>query len=283
MSQYYQISLARRLLPLLLAPIVWASFISPVAADAALTKAIASPERSAKFSARDGSRHPAAELTFFGLKPNMTVVEIWPGEGYWTEILAPYLRAKGQYIAALPPLQRSNGEPNKMSADFLADVHARAAFWGPIKTGWLGAGTIELAPKDSVDLIVTFRNLHNWMGAGTTETVLAAFYAALKPGGILGIEDHRARADQPQDPKAKNGYVREDYTIALVEKAGFRLVGKSEINANPKDTKDWSEGVWTLPPVLTLGEKDRAKYQAIGEADNYVLKFAKPRRAGTVK
>jgi predicted methyltransferase len=126
--------------------------------------------------------------------------------------------------------------------------------------------------------VVTFRNVHNWMDAGTAEKQFGAFFTALKPGGVLGVEEHRASTAQPQDPKAKSGYVREDYTIQLAEKAGFKYVGKSEILANPKDTKDYAQGVWTLPPTLALGDQDRAKYVAIGEADNFLLKFEKPKK-----
>jgi predicted methyltransferase len=124
--------------------------------------------------------------------------------------------------------------------------------------------------------VLTFRNVHNWMSAGDADDMFAAFYKALKPGGVLGVEEHRGRTDVPQDPKAENGYVRQDYTIALAQKAGFTLVGQSEMNANPRDTKDWPQGVWTLPPSFALGDKDHAKYAAIGEADNMVLKFKKP-------
>jgi predicted methyltransferase len=141
----------------------------------------------------------------------------------------------------------------------------------------LGPKQFDIAPPGSADLVLTFRNLHNWMEDGFADEALAACFKALKPGGILGIEEHRGRNDQPQDPKGKNGYVRQDYTIALAKKAGFELVASSEVNANPRDTKDWVDGVWTLPPTLSQGEKDRAKYVAIGEADNYVLKFRKPR------
>jgi predicted methyltransferase len=141
----------------------------------------------------------------------------------------------------------------------------------------LGKGHFDVAPSGSADLVLTFRNLHNWMEDGYADEALAASFKALKPGGILGIEEHRGRNDQAQDPKAKSGYVRQDFTIALAKKAGFEYVGASEINANPRDTKDWADGVWTLPPTLSQGDKDRAKYVAIGEADNYVLKFRKPR------
>lgn len=142
----------------------------------------------------------------------------------------------------------------------------------------MGAGKFDIAPPGSADIVLTFRNLHNWMDGGYAEQVVAASFKALKPGGIFGIEEHRGRNDKPQDPKAKDGYVRQDYMIALAKKAGFKLVASSEIDANPKDTKDWVDGVWTLPPKLSQGDKDRDRYVAIGEADNFVLKFQKPRR-----
>jgi predicted methyltransferase len=140
----------------------------------------------------------------------------------------------------------------------------------------LGAGHFDIAPPGSADLVLTFRNLHNWMDGGYADAALAACFRALKPGGILGIEEHRARTDQPQDPRAKNGYVRQDYTIEMAKRAGFVLVDSSEMNANPRDTKDWVDGVWTLPPTLSQKDKDRDRYIAIGEADNYVMKFRKP-------
>ena len=140
----------------------------------------------------------------------------------------------------------------------------------------LGPKHVDIAPPGSADLILTFRNLHNWMEGGYADEALAACFKALKPGGILGVEDHRGRTEQQQDPKAQSGYVRMDYAIALAKKAGFELVGSSEMNANPRDTKDYAKGVWTLPPTLTLGDQDRAKYVAIGESDNFVLKFKKP-------
>jgi predicted methyltransferase len=242
--------------------------------DPALEQAVADSDRSPKLVARDRSRHPVEELTFFGLKPTMTVVEVWPGGGYWTEILGPYLKNSGRYYAAIPV----TGESKEESAGVVA-WKARfgdKARYGSISITEFGAGHFEVAPPGSADLILTFRNLHNWMNAGYADQALKAFFTALKPGGILGMEGHRGRDDQQQDPKAKSGYVRQDYAIELARKAGFELVGSSEINANPKDTKDWPEGVWTLPPTLTLGEKDRAKYVAIGEADNFVLKFRKP-------
>ena len=159
---------------------------------------------------------------------------------------------------------------------FRTRIAAEKDRMGTIHETMLGAGHFDIAPAGSADLVMTFRNLHNFMNDGYAEEALAACFKALKPGGILGIEEHRGSNSVPQDPKAKSGYVRQDYTIALAKKAGFVLIGSSEINANPRDTKDWPDGVWTLPPTLSQGDKDRAKYVAIGEADNFVLKFQKP-------
>ncbi len=246
------------------------------AVDPALAKAVADPSRSAKYVARDPYRHPAEELTFFGLKPNMTVVEVWPGGGYWTEILGPYLKDSGHYYAAVT-VRGESKEEDATTAKWRANVEQQKARYGNITITGLGKGHYDVAPAGSADLVVTFRNFHNWMDGGYADEALKGIYAALKPGGILGIEDHRGRNDQPQDPKAKSGYVRQDYTIEAARKAGFEFVSASEINANPKDTKDYPEGVWTLPPTLALGDKDREKYVAIGESDNYVLKFRKPK------
>src|ERR1700729_4208796 len=246
---------------------------SAAAADAALAAAVASPARPAAAVARDKSRHPVEELTFFGISPKMNVVELWPGGGYWTDILGPYLAPSGHYTVALPP---SGGEEGSGAARFRARIAAEKDRLGTIHETTLGPGHFEIAPPGSADLVLTFRNLHNWMNDGYAEQALAACFTALKPGGILGIEEHRGRNDVPQDPKAESGYVRQDYTIEMAKKAGFEFVGASEVNANPRDTKDYPEGVWTLPPDLTLGDKERAKYVTIGEADNFVLKFRKP-------
>jgi predicted methyltransferase len=245
------------------------------AKDAALAKAIAGEHRSPNFVARDQFRKPQEVLEFIGVKPTMTVVEIAPGGGYWTEILAPYLHDKGTYYTAITP--RAASERAAASADtWQKKLDGNPALYGKVKISDFGGGKFEPAPAGSADVVVTFRNVHNWMGQGTAEQAFASFYKALKPGGILGVEEHRAAADKPQDPKAASGYVREDYTIELAEKAGFKLVSRSEVLANPKDTKDHPRGVWTLPPSLALGEQDREKYQAIGEADNFLLKFQKP-------
>lgn len=245
-------------------------------ADPALIAAVASPTRNPAFVARDAARHPVEELTFFGLEPQMTVVELWPGGGYWTEILGPYLAKSGRYYVALPA--RGNAEEDKGAARWRARIAGEKALMGAIHETTLGREHYDIAPPNSADLVLTFRNLHNWMYDGYADQALAACFRALKPGGIFGIEEHRGRNDRPQDPKAANGYVREDYAIELAKKAGFELIGSSQINANPRDTKDWVDGVWTLPPTLSQGEKDRARYIAVGEADNFVLKFRKPRR-----
>lgn len=243
--------------------------------DPALAAAIASPTRTPAFTARDAVRHPAEELSFLGLRPGMTVVELWPGGGYWTEILGAYLAPKGTYYVALPP--SGDAEEDAGVARWRTRIAAQADHLATIHETALGAGHDDIAPPGSADLVLTFRNLHNWMDGGYATEALAACFKALKPGGILGIEEHRGRNSVPQDPKAANGYVRQDYAIALARKAGFELIGASEINANPKDTKDWVDGVWTLPPTLSQGDKDRARYVAIGEADNFVLKFRKPK------
>ena len=242
--------------------------------DPALSAAISDPSRTATFVARDRARHPAEELSFFGIKPSMTVVELWPGGGYWTEILGAYLAPQGHYYVALQA--PGDAEDDAATAKWHQRVNAQGARLGHINQTVLGPGQFDIAPAGSADMVLTFRNLHNWMDGGYAEQVLAASFKALKPGGIFGIEEHRGLNDKPQDPKAKDGYVRQDYAIALARKAGFRLVGSSEIDANPKDTKNWVDGVWTLPPTLSQGDKDRDRYVAVGEADNFVLKFQKP-------
>ena len=249
---------------------------SAFAMSAAIERAVDAPTRSATFKARDTSRHPAEELSFFGVKPSSTVVEVWPGGGYWTQILAPLLHDHGIYYLAVGPKDGDHLEQAFAPSAALTQMLAGdPAIYGRIKMTELGLHHTDIAPAGSVDVVVTFRNLHNWMKEGDAPTILAAFHRALKPGGVLGIEDHRANTRTPQDPAAKNGYVRQDYAVALIEKAGFKLVGSSEMDANPRDTADWPKGVWTLPPTLALGQTDRQKYLAVGEADNFVLKFVK--------
>ena len=168
-------------------------------------------------------------------------------------------------------------EGRKANAAFAAKLAAHPELYGKVIVTKFKGDRYAIAPAGSADLVVSFRNLHNWLADHEGEAAFRTFYKALKPGGILGIEDHRGRTDQPQDAEAKSGYVRTDYAIALATSVGFKFLGSSEVNANPKDTKDYPAGVWTLPPTLRLGDIDRAKYEAIGESDRFVLKFVKPK------
>lgn len=241
----------------------------------AFARMLAAPHRTARNVARDGFRHPAEVLKFFGIRENATVVEILPGSGgYYLEILAPYLKDRGLYIAA----NRDGAAPPQYLADhrkLLARLRAEPGLYDKVVVTQFNAGLHEIAPPGSADFVLTFRNLHNWIARGEINGALRAFHKALKPGGVLGVVDHRGRTDLPQEAQMKSGYVREDAAIALIEQAGFRLLGKSEANANPKDTKDYPEGVWTLPPTYRLKDKDRARYQAIGESDRFTLRFVK--------
>ncbi len=239
------------------------------AAGASLKKVLDSSSRPATDKDRDRYRHPFETLTWFGLKPDMTVVEIWPGGGWYTEILAPYLKQNGKLYAAVAPGENT-AEYKKKLADDPTD-------YGKVIVTDLAPPTkLEMAPPGSADMVLTFRNVHNWMGRGYAEDVFKAMFHALKPGGILGVEEHRGDPGVPQDPKAASGYVREDYVIKLATQAGFVLMGRAEINANPKDTKNYPQGVWTLPPTYRLKDVDRSKYEAIGESDRMTLKFVKP-------
>jgi predicted methyltransferase len=234
---------------------------------AALRAAIAGPQRSQANKARDQYRHPLQTLTFFGIKPDMTVVEIWPGNGWYTEILAPFLKDRGKLYEAVGGGAGAKALEEKLKAD-------QAVYSEVIVTVLQPPAETAIAPAGTADMILTFRNIHDWLPSGNAADYFKAFYRALKPGGILGITDHRANPLQPQDPNAENGYVRQDYMIQLAEQAGFKLAGTSEINANPKDPRN--QPVWDLPPTLRLGQKDRAKYVAIGESDRMTLKFTKP-------
>jgi predicted methyltransferase len=251
-------------------------FAGARAEDMKLASLIAGSQRAEANRVRDPYRHPAATLEFFGLRENVSVVEIWPGAaGWWTEILAPYLAARGHYYAALPNPARSD-EARRGNEAFAAKLAADPKLYGKVSTTILDGDSDKIAPDNSVDLVLTFRNLHDWVPQGTAAPALRAMFLALKPGGILGVEDHRAANDRAQDLEAKSGYLREDYTIKLVESVGFKFVAKSEVNANPKDSKDYPAGVWTLPPTLRLKDQDRAKYVAIGESDRFTMRFVKP-------
>ncbi|MGH6792591.1 MAG: class I SAM-dependent methyltransferase [Methyloceanibacter sp.] len=245
------------------------------AQDDRLKEIIAGDHRSAENRARDHYRHPLETLTFFGIRPDMTVVEIYPGRGWYTEILAPYLKGSGTLYAAEHPGDPSYEAVQRSLEAFDQKVKDAPELYGEVKRTKLTKDG-DIAPPDSADLVVTFRNVHSWMGAGTENEAFAAMFRALKPGGVLGLAQHRGNPNVKQDPKAGSGYVNEDYVIELAKKAGFELAEKSEINANPKDTKDYPKGVWTLPPSLRLGDEDREKYLDIGESDCMTLKFVKP-------
>jgi predicted methyltransferase len=247
----------------------------PSAQTDRLKEIIAGEHRSAENKARDQYRHPLETLTFFGIKPDMTVVEIYPGAGWYTEILAPYVKGSGAYYAAEPPTDPSYEAGQRSLKAFNQKLKDAPELYGEVQRTKLTKDG-DIAPPGSADLVVTFRNVHSWMGSGTENDSFATMFKALKPGGVLGVVQHRGKSDIPQDPKAGAGYVNEDYVIELAKKAGFELAEKSEINANPKDTKDYPKGVWTLPPSLRLGDEDRDKYLAIGESDRMTLKFVKP-------
>ena len=243
--------------------------------QSALARWVAASHRTARNVARDSFRHPLETLAFFGIKENSAVVEILPGSGgYYMEILAPYLKARGRYIAA----NRDEAATPPYLADhqkLLARLKAEPALYEKVLVTKFNADRHEIASPGSADFVLTFRNLHNWVERNEIDGALRAFHRALKPGGVLGVVDHRGRTDVSQEGQTKSGYVRQDFAVALIEKAGFKLAGASEVNANPKDTKDYPEGVWTLPPSFRLKDKDRAKYQAIGESDRFTLKFVK--------
>ena len=253
-----------------------ASNTQPTVAES-LDHILAAEYRPAADRARDVYRHPKETLLFFGLRPQMQVVEIWPEPGWYTEIIAPLVKDQGKYYAALAVPRPDNPYVTARTKAFEARFAAHPEIYGKIELTTFGPGAGNIAPPGSLDMVVTFRNIHNWMAADWAPQAFAYMYKALKPGGILGVVEHRGNPELPQDPKAKSGYVREDEAIRLIESQGFALVAQSEINANPKDTKDYPQGVWTLPPVYRLGEKDKDTYAAIGESDRFTLKFVKPK------
>jgi predicted methyltransferase len=250
---------------------------TPPTAAESLERILADQQRPAAERARDVYRHPQETLLFFGLRPQMQVVEIWPEPGWYTEIIAPVVKDEGKYYAALAVSNPDNAYVTTRTKVFEERFVAHPERYGKITLTTFGPGAGDIAPPGSVDMVVTFRNIHNWMAGGWAPQAFAYMYKALKPGGILGVVEHRGNAALPQDPKAKSGYVREDEAIRLIESQGFALVAQSQINANPKDTKDYPQGVWTLPPVYRLGDKDRETYAAIGESDRFTLKFVKPK------
>ena len=244
-----------------------------------LAAAIASEARTPKFVARDRYRHPLETLRFFGLRPDMTVVEVWPGRGWYTEILAPYLRDQGKYYAAIeaPDVSGASKEA-KEQASFLRQRIAEdpAHLDKVIVTELHPPQLTAICPAGTADMVLTFRNVHNFIEDGDEQQQFDAFFKALKPGGILGVVEHRARPGTSLEQMRKSGYVDEAYVKKLASTAGFRFAAASAVNDNPRDAKDYPQGVWTLPPTLALGDKDRDKYLAIGESDRMTLKFVKP-------
>jgi predicted methyltransferase len=249
----------------------------PSAVTRQLDAAIAGAHRTDAERARDIYRHPRETLLFFGLRPDQTVVEISPSGGWYTKIIAPVVREDGLYVAAMPPVVAGNASSENRRKAYMDLLAAAPALLDRTQVVSWEIGQGGLGADGSADLVVTFRNLHNWLGAGNAEAALRDFYRVLRPGGTLGVVEHRGNEAHAQDPRAASGYVNQSFAIRLIENVGFRLVATSEINANPKDTKDYPQGVWTLPPSLELGDKDRAKYLAIGESDRFTLKFIKPR------
>ncbi|HKX88400.1 MAG TPA: methyltransferase domain-containing protein [Sphingopyxis sp.] len=248
-----------------------AGHAAPKSGDA-IAAAVAAPTRSATNTPRDKYRHPGETLAFFGVKPGDTVVELWPGGGWYTEILAPLAKSGGGTLYAAAPWDRGLNRVKAKQTE-------NAGVYGAVKLAeFPNAGTNPKVPDGSADVVLTFRNVHNWRFDGTDNTANAfkQIFAMLKPGGTLGVVEHRLNESDDGAKEEKSGYMKKSSVVAFAEAAGFRLVGESEINANPKDTKDYPKGVWTLPPNLTEGEKDRDNYLAIGESDRMTLKFVKP-------
>jgi len=238
---------------------------------------VAGNHRSPQHKARDQYRHPIQTLEFFDIHNYMTVVEIWPGSGWYTEILAPFLKDEGQFYAAHFSADSDAPYFRKSLQKFIEKTKALPELYGKMQLTVLQPPEhLQIAPAGSADRVLTFRNVHNWMKAGQAETVFKAMFKVLRPGGLLGVVEHRNPATVKQDPGAISGYVGEDYVIKLAEQAGFKLLDKSEINANSKDTASHPKGVWTLPPTLALKEQDKNKYLNIGESDRMTLKFIKP-------
>ena len=246
-------------------------FFIPTVSSHDLEGAINSKERTPKYVARDAERHPYETLSFFSIKPNMKVVELSPGGGWYTEILANYIHKPGGLIVA-------HFDPNSDRAYF---KRSRASFEKKMKENDMFKDVeivnlfSNLSEPDSVDAVLTFRNLHNWLGPDM-DRIFSNSFKALKPGGLFGVVEHRAKPGSSMETMKKSGYVTEQHAIKIARKHGFELVSKSEINANPKDSTDHPKGVWTLPPNFRLKDIDKDKYEAIGESDRMTLLFRKP-------
>lgn len=249
---------------------------------AALDAAIAGDWRDPKNSARDRYRHPKDTLGFFGVSPGDTVVEITPGAaGWYTEILAPYLRERGRYVAAMvdpatTSSERSRGSQQRALDALKARLSAHPDRLDRAQFHLFDAKVPSFGAPGSVDRVLTFRNVHNWVAAGTAPQWFKAFHDVLEPGGTLGVVDHRAKPGTDLETMKKSGYLTEELVISLATEAGFRLEARSEVNANPKDTTDHPDGVWTLPPTNSHDPEEAQKYLAIGESDRMTLRFVKP-------
>lgn len=257
-----------------------ASTPPPAAAVAAarLRAAIDGPHRSAANRARDAARHPFETLAFFGLAPSHQVIELSPGGGWYTEILAPYLRDGGRLHAAHESAADPGDYRRRSRQGFDAKLAREPAVYDQVRVGLLPrtARFADIAPPGGADVVLTFRNVHNWIEAGHLDATLQAAFAVLKPGGVLGVEEHRAPPGASLDWIVKHGYVTEALMMARAEAAGFRLAARSEVNANPRDSKDHPHGVWSLPPTLRGGDVDRARFVAIGESDRFTHRYIKP-------
>jgi predicted methyltransferase len=244
----------------------------------ALTAILAGDQRPQEERARDLYRHPKETLLFFGIRPETRVLEVWPEPGWYTAVIAPLVRDKGKYFAGVIAADPSSKYITHRLEEYQARLAARPDLYDRVTVVTFAPDGGDAVPPGSVDMVLTFRNIHNWMARDQAAQAFRSMYRALKPGGVLGVVEHRGNPAVPQDPKAKSGYVNEDYAIKLIEEQGFRLVAKSEVNDNPRDTKDYEQGVWTLPPTYRLGAKDHDKYAAIGESDRFTLRFVKPSR-----
>ncbi|WP_233837672.1 class I SAM-dependent methyltransferase [Paraburkholderia sp. ZP32-5] len=249
--------------------------VGAVSLDAAVDGA----QRGERAKARDVYRHPKETLQFFQLAPTQTVLEIAPGGGWYTDILAPYLRNAGHLYEAQYVSVSAQPDAGERAADaaFAHKLAGAPAFYGNVVVGTLRAGEFTgFDANERFDRVLTFRNIHNWIKDGQLDENLRGFYRALKPGGELGVEEHRARPGTTVQQMIDSGYVTEAFVIAHAQAAGFVLAARSEINANPRDTKDYPHGVWSLPPTYAGGDADRARYAAIGESDRMTLRFVKP-------
>jgi predicted methyltransferase len=247
------------------------------ASESALQVALASTARTDRERARDAYRHPAETLAFFGVKDDSTVVELWPGGGYYTAILAPALAAHGRLVVThFDPAGDPKSEDTQ-DARFLLDRLAKTPeAFGKVARQQIAVPEVSLGPDASADFVLTFRNVHNWIDAGYADRVFAAAARVLKPGGVLGVEEHRGKPGMTTKQITDTGYVPEDVVIQMAQAAGLRLAARSEVNANPKDTKDYAKGVWSLPPTFAEKDLNHDRYAAIGESDRMTLKFVKP-------